>query len=201
MERVRVLLLGVILASTAAVNLFLAPQIYEPRPAAFSGPDLVEIPVWRGHAFGLQSWWLMEQFPRASFEHVGYGVPEGAQPGALPIGMEWSGGALDLYEVRLDDTELPFDVSGLDVRDIFYQDHKVSGEIRCQSDMYTEESGRCAYFVAWDERTQPGDAPVFVAVRTNATRGEEEMALIEKELFAEVMGVPLSEVPLMGELP
>ena len=189
----------VVLAGAGVVNLFLAPQLYTPRPPVFTGPDLASTWEWRGHSFGGNTWWLSENAPNATFTHVGVAVPDNAASGALPVGILLDDRPARILELDFDTTSIPVDVSRMPgVRDALFAKEVLKGNIRCQVDTFSPQDGRCDFFTAW-EGSVPTDEPLeLVGVLTRVGGDGDEMALIERGLLEEVTGRSVESLTLMG---
>jgi len=187
------------LVVAALVNVFLAPQLYSPRPPVFSGPDLAANEAWRGHAFSTQPWWLAETLPDATFIHLKFDYPPGTEDGGVMIGINFDERSLRRFEVDIDQSEFPLNLEPLNLRDeIAPHIHHFSG-VRCLPSLTPTDTQICDYFVAWD-RDQQDSPKVFVAVATSSVPGSEEMGLIEVTLLEKLLRQPFTSVPTIAEV-
>lgn len=201
LAKIQLSLLAIVAAGTVVVNLFLAPQIYQPRPPAFNGPQLAETERWAGMAREMHAWWMADRFPNATIIHAGQLTPPGSTD-ALAAGIRIADWSAEFLPLTIDESRAAIDVSGLNVRETLFADNKLVGAIPCQADAFDGASGgwTCAYFVAWRDDLLTDSPPTFVAVRTIAdTSGNYEMALIEQTLLERVTGLPLSNLPTVAD--
>jgi hypothetical protein len=188
-----------VLAGAGFVNLFLAPQLYTPRPPVFTGPDLASTWEWRGHSFGVNTWWLAENLPNAEYVHVDVDVPDNAADGALEVGILLDDRPARIFELPLDDTRIPVDVSRLDgVRETLFDYEVLKGNIRCQVDTFSPQDGRCDFFVAINGDGPTTEPLTLVGVLTRVGGDGDEMALVEQSLLEEVTGQSINSLTLMG---
>ncbi len=201
MLMLRALTLATALVLATVVNLFFAPQIYSPRPPAFSGADLAANEVWRGHAFSFQPSWLAATLPNSTFVNVRNDIPDWALPEGGPIGIGWNMRTVTIENLAFDDTDYPLDLSGLGVRDLIAQHHQLFALIGCQSDPVGPVQGLCDYFVAFDDTVNPTNELTFVAVFTITGGEPNEVGFVEKGLLERLVGANMSAIPTIGVKP
>jgi hypothetical protein len=188
-----------VLFGAGVVNVFLAPQLYTPRPPIFTGPDLASTWEWRGHAFAVNTWWLAENAPGARYTHVGVAVPPGATDGALQVGILLNDRPARVFDLDFNTASIPLDVSRIPgVRDALLDHHVLRGQIKCQVDPYQPKRGRCDFFVAWDGPVPATDQLELVGVLTRAGGAGDEMALVQRELLERVAGNSIESLLPMG---
>lgn len=199
LNRIRVALIAIGLIGGITLNTTLAPQLMTPRPPVFNGPDIAENWEWRSMASQTHSWWLWEKFPDATVVNAGF-VPPPGRPDALMVGMKFSHWIDEFLGLDVDTTEPALDVTELGIRDELRSYQIVYSRIDCRSGQDMETRDTCYYFVAWDFSLIPGENPVFVAVETSRTLGDEEMALVERNLLEKISPVPLHELHAIDEV-
>jgi hypothetical protein len=197
----RALALAVALALAAAVNVFLAPQIYSPRAPAFSGADLAANEAWKGHAFSFQPSWLAHNLPHSTFVNTRIGQPDWVGENGFDVGILWNTRTVVLEDLAIDDSEFPLDLSNLSIRDDINRYHQHSAQIRCQSDPIAGDQTLCDYFVAFDDSVDANDRLTFVGVFTVTGSDTNEVGFIEKNLLERLIGGQLESVPTIGAKP
>jgi hypothetical protein len=200
MLTLRALVLAGVLAAAMAVNSFVAPQIYDPRPPIMTGPDLVIVEEWRGHSFATNTWWLNDNVPNARYERVGLVKPAGAPDNALAVGITISDRPARILGLEIDESQSAVDVTGLAARDALFIHSKMQGFILCQVDLFVEQPTRCRFFAAWEGDVATDDPLVFVGVLTERDDRRDEMALVEKGLLEKIVGMPVDSLPTLGEI-
>jgi hypothetical protein len=199
MLTLRALVLAGVLAVAMAVNTFVAPQLYDPRPPIMTGPDLVEVEEWRGHSFATNTWWLNDNVPNARYERTGQVKLASAPDNALAVGINISDRPAKILGLNIDESRSAVDVTGLGVRDALFIHSKIQGFILCQVDLFEQQETRCRFFAAW-EGDVPTDEPlVFIGVLTERDDKRDEMALVEKGLLERIVGMPVDSLPTLGE--
>jgi len=198
MVRLRALALAGVLVLASAVNLFFAPQIYSPRPPAFSGADLAGNEAWRGHAFSFQPSWLAATLPNSRFINVRTGLPDWSPEAGYEMGILWEPRTVAIENLIIDDSEFPLDLSGLNIRDQLADHHQLYALIRCQSDPIAGGQDLCDYFVAFDDTVNPDDALTFVGVFTVTGSDTNEVGFVEKGLLERLVGKDLATLPTIG---
>ena len=198
MLRLRALALAGVLVVASVVNVFFAPQIYSPRAPAFSGADLAANEPWRGHAFSFQPSWLAATLPHSTFVNVRTGLPEWAPEDGREIGIFWNMRTVTIENLATDDSDLPLDLSGLDIRDQLAEHHRLYALIRCQSDPVDGGQNLCDYFVAFDDTVNPDDALTFVGVFTVTGPDTNEVGFVEKGLLERLVGATVDTLPTIG---
>ena len=201
LAKIQLSVLAIIAAGAVAVNLFLAPQIYNPRPPAFNGPQLAETERWAGMAREMHGWWIAERFPEATLLYAGQVRPPGS-PDAVAAGIRVADWSAEFLPLTIDTSRAAVDVSGLGVREDLYQLRKLTGAIPCHADAFDPASGgwTCAYFIAWNDELLPETPPVFIGVRTIADgSGNYEVAFIEESLLESVVGRPVASLPTLAD--
>lgn len=199
MLRIRALLLAGALAIAGLVNLFYAPQIYEPRPPVFSGADMAGSYQWRGHAFSFQPSWLAEYLPSSTFVNVKVGQPDYLSGAGTDIGILWNERAVIIEGLAVDETDFPLDLTDAGVRTALEAYHQLSAKIRCQNDPAAAGRDMCDYFVAWDDDVSPHDELIFVGVFTSTDAGAQEVGFVEKGLLETLLRVSTASLPTIGD--
>ena len=199
MRWLRALGLAGALVVASVVNLFFAPQIYEPRPPVFSGPDMAESEAWEGHAFSTQPWWLEANLPDATFLHLKRGVPEGAGEGAREVGIFFDERSVAYFAPDFDTSSFPLDLTGYDLQDDLAPYLQLSAQVRCRPTPQADPPGLCDYFVAWDGSGDQGVPSTLVGVVTRSESGEEEVGLVDVALLESLLGVAVETLPTSGE--
>ena len=201
LAKIQLSILAVISGGAVALNVFMAPQIYNPRPPAFNGPQLAETERWAGMAREMHGWWIADRFPGATLLHAGQVTPPGS-PDAFAAGIRIADWSVEFLPLTVDTSKAAVDVSDLGVREDLYDLRKLTGAIPCHADAFDPTSGgwTCDYFIAWDDQLLPDTPPVFIGVRTIADgSGNYEVALIEKALLESVVGRPVATLPTLAD--
>lgn len=199
--KIQLSLLAIVALGAVSVNVFLAPQIYNPRPPAFNGPQLAETERWAGMAREMHAWWLADRFPGSTVIHAGQIKPPGSE-GAIAAGIRIADWSAEFLPLTIDKSKAAVDVSGLRVREALHTHHRLEGAIPCHADAFDPASGgwTCDYFIAWSDDLLPAAAPIFVAALTIADgSGGYEMALIEKNLLEATTGIPVSSLSTVAD--
>ena len=187
-----------VLSVLAVVNIVAYPQVYEPRPPVFSGPDIASEWEWRSMAIREHSWWLWTRFPDAKVSHVGFAAPPNKSNG-LKVGIQFSSWRDEYLGLDVDSSLPPFDVTNLGIRDQLLAEGQVFSRIHCrdQQEMIVRDS--CFYFVAWNDDLLPAEKPEFVAVRTYLDE-DSEVALVERSFLESLVNAPIETHPNYWEV-
>ena len=176
------------IAIAAPINMMVYPQVYEPRPPVFNGPDIASEWEWRSMAIREHSWWLWTHFPDAQVSHVGF-VPPPGQPNSLEVGIQFSSWRDEYLGLDVDSSLPPFDVTNLGIRDQLLAEGRVFSRIHCRNGQEMIVRDSCFYFVAWNDDLLPNEKPEFVAVRTYLD-DDSEVALVERNFLESLVKVP-----------
>lgn len=201
LAKIQLSVLAVIASGAVAVNLFLAPQIYNPRPPAFNGPQLAETERWAGMAREMHAWWIADRFPNATLLHAGQIRPPGS-PDAFAAGIRIADWSTEFLPLTIDTSTAAVDVSNLRIRDTLFAKRQLTGAIPCHADALDPASGgwTCAYFIAWDDDLLSETPPVFIGARTIADgSGNYEVAFVEKSLLESIVGSPHQSLPTVAD--
>lgn len=197
MNRIRLGLLALGILAGISLNLTVAPQIMTPRPPVFNGADVAENWEWRSMAAQAHSWWLADNFPAATVRNGGY-VPLRDNPEGREIGLKLPQWMDEFFDTSIDTTQVPLDVTALDIREDILEHQLVYSRIHCRVDSDEVRRGGCYYFVSAEQPARSSTSPVFVAVLTNAQPGSEEIGLVEVGLLESISAIPIDQIPLMG---
>lgn len=189
-----------LVAASIAVplNVLVYPQVYEPRPPIFNGPDIAANWEWRSMAIAEHSWWLWEQFPDAKVSHVGFVAPPN-QPGALEVGIQFSSWRDEKLGLDVDTSLPPLDVTKLGIRDALLAEGRVFSRIHCRDAQKQLPRDTCFYFVAWNDDLLPTTEPEFLALRTNFD-DDSEVALVERTFLESLISGSLESLPTYWEV-
>jgi hypothetical protein len=195
MLSIRTLLLVASLVVASVVNLFFAPQLYEPRPPVFTGSDMVSIEKWSGQGYRLHPLWLADNLADATFTHVRMTESPHQTSEGREVGLLWNRQIVELSGLRIDESDYPLDLSRFSLQDDLKTFSQLTGSTRCDAVSGIQTTNRCEYFVAWDDNRPLGTKPIFIAVFTTIRSDSNEVGFVEKTLLERLLPVPLSHVP------
>lgn len=186
------------LAVATPLNVLVYPQVFEPRPPVFNGPDIASEWEWRSMAIDEHSWWLWTHFLDATVSHVGFVAPPD-QSNGLEVGIQFSSWRDEYLGLDVDDSLPPFDVTGLGIRDQLLAEARVFSRIHCRDSQEMVVRDSCFYFVAWKDDLLPSEKPEFLAVRTYLD-DDSEVALVERTFLESLLTAPLETLPTYWEV-